>query len=187
MSESSQNDAAVQGQNGDGSSRVSGCRGFWFQLPATFDEQEKNAGPEAEQHHGKAGGDAPKSADGRAAVVAAADDDVAGHGDEQFEDAAAQEPARGAFEQRLGGVGFGRAAEDDSPNEPEKNGDNEDADQAAPACLLRDGRLTEAIHKAVREGEHLEGAVREKGAEDRKNSRETEVRQKKRADNDGNF
>jgi hypothetical protein len=64
-------------------------RRFWFQLPAAFDEQEEDARAEAEQHHGNAGGDAPERAEGRAAIVAAADDDVAGHGDDEFEDAAA--------------------------------------------------------------------------------------------------
>ena len=56
---------------------------------------------------------------GRAAIAAAADDDVAGHGDEEFEDAAAQEPADNAFEQRVRVVGFGEAAKDDGPNDPE--------------------------------------------------------------------
>ena len=56
---------------------------------------------------------------GRAAVAAAADDDVAGHGDQQFEDAAAQEPAGDAFEQRVRVVGLGEAAKDDGPDDPE--------------------------------------------------------------------
>ena len=84
----------------------------------SFHEQKEHAGPEAEQHDRNAGDDAPKCAKGRAAIAAAADDDVAGHGDEEFEDAAAQEPAEAAFEQRVRIVGFGEAAKDDRPDDP---------------------------------------------------------------------
>ena len=56
---------------------------------------------------------------GRAAVAAAAHDDMAGHGDEEFEDAAAQEPADDAFEQRVRVVGSGEAAKNDGPDDPE--------------------------------------------------------------------
>jgi hypothetical protein len=86
-------------------------RRFWFQLPATLDEQEKNAGAETKEHDGNAGGDAPESSGGRAAIVAAADDDVARHGDEQFEDAAAQQPAGAAFQKGIFVIRFCEPAE----------------------------------------------------------------------------
>ena len=68
---------------------------------AAFDEQKENVRSEAEEHDGDAGGDAPERAGGRAAVAAATHDDMTGNGHEEFEDAAAQEPADNAFEQRV--------------------------------------------------------------------------------------
>ena len=46
---------------------------------------------------------------------------MAGHGDEEFEDAAAQEPAEGTFQQCIRVVLSGKASKDDGPNDPETN------------------------------------------------------------------
>jgi len=106
--------------------------GFWLQPLEPFDEQKENPGAEAEQHYGDAGGDAPKRAGGRATIVAAAGDDVAGHGDKEFKDAAAQEPARGAFEECVGFVRFGGATENNRPDQPEDENGNKDAQIGLP-------------------------------------------------------
>lgn len=95
-----------------------------FELAHPFYEQKINARPEAEQHHGNAGGDSPKRADGRAAIVAAAHDDVAWHGDDEFENAPAQQPAQTAFEQGIFIVGLREASENIRPHNPE-NGDSQ--------------------------------------------------------------
>ena len=79
--------------------RFIGVQRSRFQPPATFDEQKKDTGTEAEEHHRNAGGDAPKRARRRATIAPTPDDDVAGHGDEQFQNAAAQQPAHEAFDQ----------------------------------------------------------------------------------------
>ena len=72
---------------------------FRLQPLEPFDEQKENAGPETEQHDGNAGGDAPERAKRSAAVATSAHKNMAGHGDEEFKNAAAQQPARAAFEQ----------------------------------------------------------------------------------------
>ena len=64
-------------------------------------KRKENTGAQADEHHGKAGGDAPESTRWRTAVAAAVDDDMAWHGDAEFEDAAAQEPAKGAIQERV--------------------------------------------------------------------------------------
>src|ERR1039458_2334793 len=90
-----------------------------LQTPAAFHEQEKHTRPKAEQHHRDARDNSPEGAGGRAAIVTAADDDVARHGDDEVQNAPAQQPARGAFEQRIGFVGLRKVAEKDQrPNHP---------------------------------------------------------------------
>ncbi len=58
---------------------------------------------------------------GRATIAAAPDDDMAGHGHQEFKDAAAQKPASDAFEQGVGSSDFGEAAKNDNPDHPEKD------------------------------------------------------------------
>src|SRR5262249_27534428 len=98
-----------------------------------LDKQEKNTRPEAEQHDGDAGGDAPKGSDGGTTIIAAADDDVTGHGHEQFEDAAAQQPLRATFHQRFRVVVFGTPIKHHAPKTPEDGGHADCTKPESPA------------------------------------------------------
>jgi len=74
--------------------REGGCLGGGARrvgVEAFFVEKE-DAGTEGEEHDGEAGGDAETGDDGSGTIVAAADDDVAGDGNQKLEDAAFQEP-----------------------------------------------------------------------------------------------
>jgi len=102
----------------------------------SFHEQEEHAGAEAEQREGNSGGDAPEGAGGRTTIVAVADNDVAGDGDEQFEDTGAQEPAIDALEQRFRVVPFGNAAKDNGPNEPEAGEGKQGPTVIAPSRIV---------------------------------------------------
>jgi hypothetical protein len=149
-----------------------------LQLSAAFDEQEEHAGAEAEQHHGKAGGDTPESADGRATIIAAADDDVARHGDKQFEDAAAQKPARGAFEERAGIVRSGGTVENKRPDDPKDNdGENHRCERAGAGIVVL-AVLAGTGLEQCEEIKMIKGLVGDDGAKDGKNSGEDEIGQK---------
>ena len=57
-----------------------------------FFVEEEDAGAEGKEHDGEAGSDAKAGGDGGGTIVAAADDDVAGNDDQEFQDAALQQP-----------------------------------------------------------------------------------------------
>src|SRR5579859_2632344 len=77
-----------QGRDG-GRWLCGGARGVGVEA---FFVEEEDAGAEGEDHDGEAGGDAETGDDGSGTIVAAADDDVAGDGNQEFEDAAFQKP-----------------------------------------------------------------------------------------------
>jgi hypothetical protein len=85
--------------------------------------KEKDAGAEAKQHDGDPGDDA-KTGYGRGrTLVTAPDDDVAGDGDDQFQNATPKQPSRNACG-NSGGIAQEKAKED-SPEDPEDAENNE--------------------------------------------------------------
>ncbi len=154
---------------------------IWFQPREPFDEQKENARAEAEEHDGDAGGDAPESAGGRAAIVAAAHDDVAGHRDKQFKDAAAQEPAGAALEQGIRVVRFGEFMENRGPDEPE----NEDGDEHSHQGIQVGGSHFVGLERRE-DAENAKAFFLERGAENGQESGEKQVGQKKSGDEGGN-
>src|SRR5579859_7990626 len=91
-----------------------GARGVGVE--ALFVEEE-DAGAEGEEHDGEAGGDAETGDDGSGTIVAAADNDVAGDGNQKLEDAAFQEPGEepGHNRGRISKIEI----EENSPEQPE--------------------------------------------------------------------
>src|SRR5579859_6909019 len=79
--------------------------------------EEEDAGAEGEEHDGEAGGDAETGDDGSGTIVAAADNDVAGDGNQKLEDAAFQEPGEepGHNRGRISKIEI----EENSPEQPE--------------------------------------------------------------------
>ena len=109
---------------------------------------------------------------GAAAIVATANNDMAGHGDEQFKDASAQQPASGAFDEGLGIIRLGGTTEDKSPNYPEGDEREYHCEHCAIAGDDRSGPLASPPLEQGKEVEIIKGLVGEDGAEGRKKFRQ---------------
>ena len=68
---------------------LQGARGVGVEA---FFVEEEDAGAEGEEHYGDAGGDAETGSERRGTIVTAADDDVARDDDQEFQDAAFEQP-----------------------------------------------------------------------------------------------
>ena len=106
---------------------------------------------------------------------------MAGHRDQQFQNAGAQEPAGRALDQRIGIIRFGRTEKNECPNQPEnKNGQKDGpAGIAGTSVCLAGEKPAQVVI--------IEGIVLENQAENGKHSRETKICQKKRGHDDRNF
>ena len=93
---------------------LQGARGIGVEV---FFVEEEDAGAEGEEHDGEAGGDAEAGGDGGRTVVATADDDVAGDGYQEFQNAAFEQPGDEAGD-HCGGIAE-IEVEKDSPDQPE--------------------------------------------------------------------
>src|SRR5204863_9629272 len=110
------------------------------QAAEAFGEKKEHARPEAKKHDRQASGNTPEGAEGGAATVPVANDDIARNGHENFENAAAQEPARGSFHDGVGVVVLCETIKHQRPKEPEHGNDDDCADG-----IIEDGRFRLSI------------------------------------------
>jgi hypothetical protein len=102
----------------------------WTQLAHSLGEQEKYSGTKSQQHHGNSRGHAPKRCCSGATIVAAPDDNVARHRDQQLKNAPAQKPAHCFALQCCRIISHRKTIENDAPHAPQGQHDGDDAANA---------------------------------------------------------
>jgi hypothetical protein len=137
---------------GDVNSPLRGTRGIGVEA---FLVKEEDAGAKGEEHDGEAGGDAETGDDGCGTFAAAADDNVAGYGDQEFEDTPFEQPGDEAVD------GGGRISkvrvEENSPEHPQAGAeaqDNSIRGEVGPTPTGADYREAERPHSRRGEEGH---------------------------------
>src|SRR5450759_1318168 len=158
---------------------------FRLRAPDAFGKQKENSRTEAQQHDGNAGGDSPKRSHRRATIVAATDDDVTRHGDKQFKNAAAQQPARAALHERVRIVVLGVTIEHHSPKAPKDDDHADGAEPESPTGRTVGGWLVRVLTDGIFEDcpiikwiNHPKAVVFERGAKKGKEPGEKQIGQK---------
>jgi hypothetical protein len=90
-----------------------------LQPSKSLGEKKVNSWTETEQHHGNTRRDSPQSTDRCTTISATPYNDVARNRNEQFKNASAQQPARGALNQTLRIIRTRETSKNESPKNPE--------------------------------------------------------------------